>query len=514
MPVERPIFPNEPTRKVINEPRPAAQLSTERNGQLYFWDEGSLLQFPPAWAKPNPQIALFPPKERPYLINRAERLLKDKYQQLIFPSRPILWPEEDKTDGRGWSYPGERPDPKPIHWPEEDPLIGEGYYYPHLNEIPPHYIRRNQEHWRRRQLRGPVSRTMELVVVGNFLHKMLMDVYPFTDSEPSPGETYPSSELGLPMEQVVEGQEKIKITKPILTWSMLFDRPKSAASEFNYFEREGNHIPKEDRKAWSIGMARITEYATNYFMSEAIKRKMDHPGLRNIADAYTVFCEYMTYGILIGGTVGRMKLVEQEAIQNGKDYKGALFQMIFRGNAEALSELVADTKEYSGLSDIDDMAMEIGYRRFKIIDLDKIIGKLEKKQSDGTIKAGVKNGATSLLAGGVYRNPGVTEISGGGIGLLTVEPVLINALYIATHPDIWSYFTNVKNDVDFIHALSLLIVNAIWAPILVYLYAGGHEFLHNHSANKKRLGAIPTELKRFEATPGFVNLFSEKELTE
>ena len=538
MPAERPIFSSYP-RKVEKIAIPAFNPTTntyaeEEGGQLYFLDKDSLFEFPEIWRVPNAQIPFIKPQERPYLTDRQNRLNK-KYKQLDISSYPPLsWPEEDLTDGRGWHYPGEKQPSRrnQIHWPEEDPLEGRGYYYPHLNEVPIHYIERNKVFWKRRTLRGFVSKPMELRHTRNFLHNMFMDVFPFTDSAPSFSDKPPKPKLRWPEEDpkegrgwsypIIEEKPSIRVVKPDLYFSTAFDRPKSPSAEFNYFNVKPSHIPEEDQEAWLIGMGRITEYGTNYFMSEAIKKKMDlsklrkiAPVLRGIAEVYTTFSDFITYRFVIGGTYIRMGEVEHQAMLNGKNYNDSEEEKlivsekaVFEKEYAAINGLISDTKDYSGCSDIDDMAMEIGYNRFKV-DIGKLVNKLEPNQKDGNIKAGFKNGVLSVLAGGVFRIPGLTELSAGGFSLLLSEPIIVNLLALGLRPELIPYFTSINNAVDFIRGLALLIANGIWGLALAYPYLGGHELLHNYSANRRGMGLIPGVIKRFVTTPGFVNLETE-----
>ena len=504
-------FPIEPIRRVTEAPTIASGNPTDKDGQRYFWD--NVVQFPESFTKANSLPPIIPQADRLYIASfREEQKKIERDQEQLTLDLSV---EEKKTTDA-------------INWPEEDPQIGEGFYYPHLGKVPPHYVRRNQTYWRNAK-RGLISRPLVLVHSGDFLHKKMLTTFNLVDSDPSHsisdtkpmrwpeedktdgrGWSYPNTEKK-PWSFRDPKTEPLHVYKPILVGSVVFDNPANSTSEFVHAERFPAHIPEKDRKAWSIGMERITEYATNYATRRLFKTIMNFPLGEGIAEIYNEFSDLVSYKLLIGGTYRRMGAVEQQALANGKDYEDALYKGLFAHDFTAINELIADTKEYSDCSNIDDMALQIGHEKFTKIDIGKILGKLEIKPENGKSNRGIKNLAISCLAGGVYRNPGVTEVSAAGIALMIIEPVVVNSLYLLAHPELAQLIKSTRLGVNILDSLAVLAASGVATYGLVLPFVGAHENIHNYSANRKFMGYIHSEIIRKETTPGFAMLEPQEE---
>lgn len=372
-----------------------------------------------------------------------------------------------------------------LNWPIEDVRDGRGFRLPHEeSSIPQDYIARNQSFWRKAK-RGIASRPLELGPISGFLHSRIVKTFGLKDAE-----------------------------KPILTWSVIFDKPGTPSSEFVYAERYPDHIKEEDRQNWATGMVRLTEYATNYAAKEFFLKNADFPIARSISEVYGKIADYLTYHLLIGGTFARMGMVEEQAVLNGKDYKEALFKALFQHDFGQINELIADTRDYSDCSNIDDMAIQIGEKRFKKPDLGKWLDKLEVNEGNGRIKANVKNAAISVAAGGVYRNPGVTEISGAIPGLIYLETLGFTLLEvyenILNNPKLIPLLTSSRLDSLLALATSEQIIESLAPIALIYPFIAVHEYLHNYSSNKEFMGLIPARIIRKEKTPALARLEPER----
>jgi hypothetical protein len=329
-------------------------------------------------------------------------------------------------------------------------------------EIPSDYIDENKSFWKKAK-RGVLSRPHELVIPANFLHNRITKTFDI-DAE---------------------------VKQPIMVWSTVFDHPKTPNSEFVYAERYPEEIAEEDKPDFHRGIVRITEYATNYATREFLRRNATP-----LADLYGAVADQATYGFLYNGTFRRMKAVELVAEDNGKDYKGALLTGLFQHDFGPINELVADTKEYSGWSDINDLAIEISRDRFKKPDIGKILDKVEIERTDGKKTSIFKNCAVSVLAGGVFRVPGVIEVSAGIIPVAFAETALI-------------YLANQRMD----GALLAHNLATITLPLLsVTPFATIHELIHYYSANKEFMGFIPANLINKEVTPHFSRLEPEEKI--
>src|SRR3972149_10524513 len=148
------------------------------------------------------------------------------------------------------------------------------------------YTQANQEFWRKAN-RGIFSRPLELPRTASALHERMVKTFNLEEAE-----------------------------LPILTWSVLFDRPKTPSSIYIYAERIPEEIGQEDAQNYSTGIVRITEYATNYAMREFIRRNMDLPLLRDLGSAYGRLADLVTYEIFLNGTYRRMAQIESLAEQD------------------------------------------------------------------------------------------------------------------------------------------------------------------------------------------------------
>lgn len=354
-------------------------------------------------------------------------------------------------------------------------LIALPHLMPKENPVPSGYVKLNQEHWRNAE-RGRISRPLEMAHTADFLHRRMVKTFNLEDAH-----------------------------QPILTWSVLFDRPKTPSTMYVYAERVPEEIGQEDAQSYTIGMGRITEYATNYAMREFIRRNMDIPLLRDLGSIYGRIADLATYEILLNGTYRRMAQVESLAEQNGKDYTEAITQALFQHNFDPLNELVLDTKEFSGWLDISDVAIEIGGRRFKKPDLGKWLDRLEVEEKDGPIKTGVKNTLLSVVAGGVFRSPGITEISGGITGVIFAETAVVYAANlgrdIINNPELLGSVIPVMAENLAIASVPLISLTPAVAI---------HEAIHSYSSNKDYMGLIPAKLISKKTIPYLARLEPEE----
>ena len=166
-------------------------------------------------------------------------------------------------------------------------------------EIPSNYVQLNQDYWRSAERNG-ISKPLELSRTAKILHKRMVDTF----------------NLQSPHE-------------PILTWSLVFDKPKTPSSRFVYEERFPDEIKEEDRADFLRGMGRITEYATNIATIDFIKKNVNIPFVNTLADIYTKFGDLATYRLLINGTYRDMDGISYIAERNGKNYKEALYKGLF-----------------------------------------------------------------------------------------------------------------------------------------------------------------------------------------
>jgi hypothetical protein len=333
-------------------------------------------------------------------------------------------------------------------------------------------IAENQKFWRKAK-RGLFSRPLELPHTANIIHERIVKTFNLDEDSPT----------------------------PILTWSLLFDRAKTPSSTYTYKERFPEKVADEDKLDYSVGIARITEYATNRATRIFIEKNLDAPLLKELGTAYARITDLLTYEILLNGTYRRMAGVESTAEQNGKDFNHAIEEALFRHDFTPINELIKDTEEFSGWSDIEDLAIEIGKKKFKKPDLAKWLDKLEIEHNDNKIKAGVKSTVTSVAAGGVFRSPGITEVSGGMIGLVMGETCLFLAANLADdfikNPTLLNSFSGlIAQDL----ALAVAPVIAITPAIAI------HELIHAHSSNEEFYGLIPATQIKKETIPYLARL--------
>ena len=502
MSVERPFFPNEPIRKVDVVPKSAAPNSSERDGQMYFWD--NTVEFPDAFRKSNKQLPIIAPEDKSYILDfRAKKAaLKNSPKQGTLN----LFEQPSQVNNE-------------FHWPEEDITEGSGYRLLGSNEDLQDYAEEsenNQAYWRTRR-RGLVTRVIELNHTGSLLHRRLLKSFGFRDYDGKPVlNSNNTDSLHWPEEDPDDGRgwsiptkrQPKRVIKPILTASVVFDRPKDGTSSKSVFaEDKPDYIPDEYYQDWSIGMQRITEYGTNKATTHFIQKHMDFPVGRGIARLFTTFSDIASYRILIHGTYARMGKIERLARAHGRNYKEALHVGLFERNLDPINKIIKRTESDTGRwRDIDELALEIGRTRFRTPDLSTIFNKVETVADEKGPKVHAKNFAASCLAGGVYRNPGVTEVSLGGMSLLMAEPIIVNAAYILTHTELIKALTNVNTAEQFVSALGYLIATGIIPYTLVLPYIAIHENLHHYSADRNGLGFINARLIKKETIPGLVNL--------
>ena len=440
MSAERRIsFPEEPLRRVPQEPKPAIGnidskdgfvFAQEKDGQFYFWD--NILSFPDSWTTPNKQIRILPEMSLP----------------------KVLIPLE--------AYEAPRPTVK-----KQEKYVQRSFNLD--SPIPEDYQDINRDYWQNVD-RGifAKSKPLPLKRASNALHKRIMNSFPEIENP----------------------------TKPLLSWSVLYDKPKEPTSEYVYAYRLPDSVKAEDKNDFFIGIERITEYATNYATREFLRKNMDFPGGKLLAELYGEVLDLLTYKILIGGIYRDMARIEMIADENGKNFKQAIIDALLKHDFNPINELIADTKEFSGWSDINDLAIHIGKRRWKKPDVSKWIGKLQVNEEDGSKKAHVKNAVLSLLAGGVYRNPGVTEISGGVKAWIILETVGV-------------YFATLGTDIASFEHIKLLGLNtavSLIPAIAIYIFVPTHESFHHYSSDKKYIGLIPAQIIRKKMTPKITTL--------
>lgn len=444
MSTERRIsFPEEPLRRVSQEPKPATvnqdsnefRFTQEKDGQLFIWD--NVMQFPDGWSVPNKQIPLFSNIKIPLL--------------------------DDET----------RDNPAPKDAYKED---GQMCFW-----IPGDYIQRNKEHWRNAK-RGIGSRPFELPRTESMFHNAMQRTF---------------REYGL------NGT-----IKPIFTFAVASDNPKTASSAYAHKERFLVEVAKEDRQDFLIGMIRINEYATNYAAREFLIQNLNLPGLREAAKVYAGLSNLSTYGILLRGTFTRMRELEIMANHNNMDYKHALLTALFQHDSTELNAIIALGSEYTGYSNINELAIEIGRKRYKKPDFGKWFDKLDASRSDGKIKTKIKNGVLSTAALGVFRNPGIIEIHGAiipaspiiaGVGTFALVESLVLAEYninALMHPEhIMLILEQISSEIPK-PAAAIAGVALLVAPFVI-----AHEAIHHYSADEHHMGLTPTEVIKKEVTP-------------
>ncbi len=366
---------------------------------------------------------------------------------------------------------------RPIHWPEEDLSDGRGYSYPdEPKNVPLNYIESNQSFWKKAR-RGKISRPAEIPsILGNFLHDRIT-------------KTFGLDEAG----------------KPSVVWSVVFDNPKSPNSKYVYERRYPEDVPEEDRTNYAIGIERINEYATNYATREFIRRNTDVPILKTISKGYRVFSELMTYALLLKGTYMRMMDVEILAKGAGKDFGSAILEGLFNHNFGPINELIEDAADLTGFSNLNEMAIEIGRKKFTKPNIGKILGKLEANKTDGNLKRAIKNGSISVAAGGVFRTPGVVEISAAMIPFAAATDFAISEIY--TDSQAVLNFHNpalIFNPQVPIMLMPNVIEGAVGVALAMaplYPFIAIHESIHHYSGGKNYIGFIPANLVYKETTP-------------
>ena len=529
MSAERPTFPDKPLRRVLQEPKPAVinrggdelgfkqekdgqlyfwdnisesadswkrsnelEFGQEKDGQLYFWD--NILQFPDSWTKPNEQIRVLPRISLPKILLPLEAYEAPKVKT---PANPKV---------------------KQLEIPGWESLF-----------VPEDYISLNQLHFMGLERNG-ISRIMELKATGEFLHRRIVNTFnldqnasaceenelppirwPEEDITDGRGWFYPNREEGeLPPirwheEDITDGRgwfyPKLKIQpqpkKPTFTFSVVYSKTKKPSSEFGYEQTYPEGIAEGDREDFAFGIERITEYATNFATREFFRRNLDIPGFRKIAEAYGLVEDFLTYRVLLHGTYRDMGEIQKVAKHNGKDFKGAIIDYtLFQQDTESLDRLIKDTKSLE-CSNINDLAIRIGNNRLRTPDLTKILRKLELKPTDSEKKANLKNCIMSVLSGGVYRNPGITEVSGGILTFLTLETLVVYLLSMGEK-------LLTRENIDL---LALNLATASIPVTLTTIFAIVHEAIHHYSSDQRHLGGIiPAEIRAKRQTPGMAEI--------
>jgi len=334
--------------------------------------------------------------------------------------------------------------------------------------IPLNYIEDNQEFWHNvDRKRFAKTKPLPLKNISRVLHKHIVSTFNLSDAK-----------------------------EQDLFVSVLFDKPKSPTSKYVYEYRLPEDVKKEDRKDFFIGIERITEYSTNYITREFFRRQEKTAIGKLAISAFTELSDLLSYKILLAGTYMTMYQIEYIANQNGKDYKQAITDALFKHDFNPINELIADTKEMSGLSNINELAVHIGKKRLKKPDLSKWFTKLEIKKTDNETRATVKNCLLSVLAGGVYRNPGITEISAGAATFLILETV---GVYLA------SMGANITSE-EVIKLLGVNLATVITSVMGIYTFVPVHETFHGNSSNEEYLGLIPATLVADKKSPSMSSL--------
>lgn len=344
--------------------------------------------------------------------------------------------------------------------------------------VPENYTEQNKEFWRNAK-RGFGSRPLELPRTSHFIHERMVKTFN--------------------LEGAVE---------PILTWSVLYDRAKTPSAKFVYEERELDEVSPEDSSDYIVGMSRITEYATNRAVKLFIERNLNVPVLKELGTVYAKINEIFTYELVINGTYRRMARIEQTAKDNGKDYDKAITDALFKHDLGPLDELVADTQEFSGWTGINDLAIDIGRKKWKKPDLAKWTDKLEVEDDNGKVKSIAKNLVASLAAGGVTRSPGISEVSGGLMLILLAETGLSAATSFGSillkHPETFNTIANLTvNDL-----LMAQLPAAFLIPFLTL-----HELIHTYSFDENNYGLIPSTLIHDEKVPYLARLQKKQRFT-
>jgi hypothetical protein len=264
-----------------------------------------------------------------------------------------------------------------------------------LEDVPSDYIVQNQAFWDNAR-RGIFSRPMEIpALLSTALHNRIVETFELNQAQ-----------------------------QPTVVWSVVFDNPKSPSSKYVYERRFPEDVPKKEETNYAVGIDRINEYVTSYATREFIRRNTDAPVLRAVSKGYRFVSELATYGLLLSGTYRRMIDIEILAKAAGKDFKGALWEGLFNHNFDPINGIIADTTDFTGLSNLNELAIQIGRTRLKRLDIGKLVGKLETNRTDGALTKGAKNACLSIAAGGVFRTPGIIELSGIMITLAPLIPFI------------------------------------------------------------------------------------------
>lgn len=349
-----------------------------------------------------------------------------------------------------------------------------------FHNVPEDYVQKNQAHWRKAK-RGIFSRPLELPHSANALHDRMVKTFGLKDAQSS-----------------------------ILTISLAFDNPSSASSAYVHQEAFPQGVKEKERHEWSIGIGRINEYVTNYAAREFIRLNTDLPVIQQIARAYGGVFDFLTYGLFFNGTYTRMRGIERMAKDQGKDYKGALLSALFQHDSNALNEIIAMTSKFTGYSNIDELAINIGRDRFKKPDIGKWLDNLDTRREDKKRATSLRNGVISVAGAGAFRNPGVIETSGALVPFLAGVDLVLNEIQaeaggmgFINHPEHASLLLMARYLIpDYFVPLAAqtLEIPAVVA-ISLLPFVAIHEGIHHYSSSKDFMGLIPAEIIHKEVTP-------------
>lgn len=345
------------------------------------------------------------------------------------------------------------------------------------------HINANQTTWRQAK-RGLISRPHELPQIGNLLHRRITRTF---------------------------GLDEAK--KPLLVWSVVYDNPQTPNSEYVYERRYPEGIEDTDKKDYVVGIERINEYATNYATKEFIRSNADFPVGKQAVTAYGAIADLLTYGVLLNGTYQVMRDLEIMANHQGLDYKTALLDGLFNHDFQSMNGIIQAASEYTGLHNLTELATEIGRRRFKKPDLGKWLGKLDTNKSDGPAKAAIKNCLISVAAGGVFRTPGVVEMSAGMIPFAAATNFVASDLYVDYNAVVNMKQPGLILNPEIPIKLAPLVAESTLPMILVagslLPFIAIHESIHHYSGSQDYLGFIPVSLIEKRITPAKAKLEGE-----
>ena len=358
---------------------------------------------------------------------------------------------------------------------ETTPHGKDNLYQGEQANIPLDYIARNKLFWKNAR-RGVLSRPMEIpAFLSESLHRRITTTFGLDQAE-----------------------------KPTVVWSVVFDNPESPNSQYVYERRFPDDVPVEERTNYAAGIDRITEYASNLATREFIRRNTDIPILRTFSKGYRILAEMATYGLLLNGTYRRLMNIETLAKGAGRDFTGAVLDGLFDHDFEPINKIMADTADFSGCANIDELAIDIGRKRFKL-NIGSALGKLETEKTDGVLKSTAKNAAISVAAAGVFRTPGVVELSAAMLPLSVATGFAVSEVAINSEIIFGLHRPALMLDPQIPIALmptaleTLATMALTLAPLAPFIAI--HEAIHHYSGGEDYLGFTPVNLIAKEVTP-------------